>query len=414
MDHPQVKATGPLAGLIVLDLSRVLAGPWCSQILGDLGAEIIKVEQPGMGDDTRRWGPPFLPDGSNDSAYYLSANRNKRSISVNMADPQGAALLQNLAATADIVLENFRVDGLKKYGLDYDSIRAINPDVIYCSITGFGQTGPYKDKGGYDFLIQGMSGLMSVTGRPDGSPGEGPLKVGIPISDLGSGLYACISILAALHHRDATGEGQRIDCALLDTQVALLTNQASNYLNGGAIPGRLGNQHPNMVPYQDFACADGDVLVALANDRQFRDFCALLGRADLASDARFDSVANRSLNRAALLAILQPLIATWPSDALIAAMEAAKLPGGKINTVPQILADPHIAARGLVKRIARADGTEVKFLGFPVQFSQTPANYRCAPPRSGADTLRVLREQCGLTEAQIGQLIEAGIIAETL
>ena len=248
MDHPQVKATGPLAGLIVLDLSRVLAGPWCSQILGDLGAEIIKVEQPGMGDDTRRWGPPFLPDGSNDSAYYLSANRNKRSISVNMADPQGAALLQNLAATADIVLENFRVDGLKKYGLDYDSIRAINPDVIYCSITGFGQTGPYKDKGGYDFLIQGMSGLMSVTGRPDGSPGEGPLKVGIPISDLGTGLYACIGILAALHHRDATGEGQRIDCALLDTQVALLTNQASNYLNGGAIPGRLGNQHPNMVP----------------------------------------------------------------------------------------------------------------------------------------------------------------------
>lgn len=409
-----IKATGPLAGLKVLDLSRVLAGPWASQLLGDLGADIIKVEQPGLGDDTRRWGPPFLPDGSKDSAYYLCANRNKRSISVNMADPQGAELLRSMAGDADIVLENFRVGGLKKYGLDYDSIRAVNPGVIYCSITGFGQTGPYKDRGGYDFLIQGMSGLMSVTGRPDGEPGDGPLKVGIPISDLVTGLYACIGILAALNHRNATGEGQQIDCALLDTQVALMTNQASNFLNGGVKPRRLGNQHPNMVPYQDFSCSDGDILVALANDRQFSDFCTLLGRPDLASDPRFRTVPDRNPNRAELIGELGVLIAEWKSDDLIAAMEAAKLPGGRINDIPTVLADPQITARGLVNSIERPDGTEVKFLGFPVKFSQTPVNYRIAPPRSGEDTLTVLRDKCGLTDEQIERLLEAGVIAEGL
>jgi len=362
--HPGAGAAGPLAGVKVLDLSRVLAGPWCSQILGDLGADVIKVEQPGQGDDTRRWGPPFLDDGSRDSAYYLCANRNKQSVAINMADPQGAALIRQLATEADIVVENFRVGGLAKYGLDYETLRALKPDLIYLSITGFGQTGPLRDNGGYDFLVQGMSGLMSVTGLPDGEPGGGPMKVGIPISDLTTGLYAAISVLAALNHRHATGEGQRIDLALLDTQVALLANQASNWMNGGMRPRRLGNQHPNTVPYQDFACSDGDILVALGNDRQFRAFSELIGLPALPDDERFSSSAGRSVNRDALLAQMRPAIARWKSQDLIAAMEAAKLPGGKVNEIPEILADPQIAHRGLIHDMERSDGTGVKVLGF--------------------------------------------------
>ncbi|GAD47873.1 putative CoA-transferase [Caenibius tardaugens NBRC 16725] len=409
-----VQSAGPLAGLTVLDLSRVLAGPWSSQMLGDLGANVIKVEQPGQGDDTRRWGPPFLEDGSNDAAYYLCTNRNKQSIAINMAEPEGAALIRKLAAQADIVLENFRVGGLVKYGLDYDSLRAICPDVIYCSITGFGQDGPYKDRGGYDFLIQGMSGLMSVTGHPDGEPGGGPTKVGVPISDLVTGLYATISILAALNHRNATGEGQYIDCALLDGQVALLVNQASNYLNGGMIPRRLGNAHPNTVPYQDFSCADGDVLVALGNDRQFRAFCALIGRDDLAGDPRFASNGGRSTHRGVLIPAMQETIAAWQSADLITAMEKAKLPGGKVNEIPEILADPQIAHRGLVHDMQRSDGTPVKVIGFPGKLSRTPATYRKAPPRCGEDTAAVLGEALGLDEAEIARLMAAGIIADSL
>ena len=408
------QSPGPLAGITVLDLSRVLAGPWSSQMLGDLGADVIKVEQPGQGDDTRRWGPPFLEDGSNDAAYYLCTNRNKRSIAVSMADPEGAALLRRLAEQADIVLENFRVGGLEKYGLDYESVRAIRPDVIYCSITGFGQDGPYKDRGGYDFLIQGMSGLMSVTGRPEGEPGAGPLKVGVPISDLVTGLYATIGILAALNHRNATGEGQRIDCALLDTQVALLVNQASNYMNGGMVPQRLGNAHPNTVPYQDFSCTDGEILVALGNDRQFRSFCALIGREDLANDPRYSSNAGRSTDRGELIPEMQKTIGTWQSADLIARMEAAGLPGGKVNEIPEILADPQIAHRGLIKDMTRSDGTPVKVLGFPGKLSRTPATYRKAPPRCGEDTAAVLRETLGLTDQDIERLSAAGIIAESL
>lgn len=405
--------SGPLAGLKVLDLSRVLAGPWSSQILADLGAEVIKIEQPGQGDDTRRWGPPFLDDGSNDSAYYLCANRNKESIAVNIADTEGAALIRRIAAESDVVLENFRVGGLAKYGLDYESLAVTNPGLIYCSITGFGQDGPYKDLGGYDFLIQGMSGLMSVTGRPDEEAGGGPMKVGIPICDLVTGLYATVAILGALHHRDKTGEGQRIDCALLDTQLALLANQASNYLNGGMIPRRLGNQHPNTVPYQDFACADGDILVALGNDRQFRDFCALIGRPDLPDDPRFAANKGRSPHRDALLAEMRPAIAKWRSGDLIAAMGAAKLPGGKVNEIPEILADPHVAARGLVHELKRSDGTPVKVLGFPSKLSRTPADYRMAPPRSGENTRSVL-QRLGLSDDELENLFEAGVISETL
>lgn len=406
--------TGPLAGIKVLDLARVLAGPWCSQMLGDLGAEVIKVEQPGQGDDTRRWGPPFLEDGSRDSAYYLCANRNKRSVAIDIARPEGQALIRQLAEQADIVLENFRVGGLAKYGLDYASLKAVKPDLIYCSITGFGQTGPEKDKGGYDFLIQAMSGLMSVTGLPDGEPGAGPLKVGIPISDLSTGLYAVISILAALQHRNRTGEGQHIDLALLDSQVALLANQASGWLNGGMEPRRLGNQHPTIVPYQDFACADGRIMIALGNDRQFRDLCTVLGLPELAEDDRFAVSANRSANRAAMFAAIEPAIASWQSDELLAALEAAKLPCGRINSIPEALDHPQVQARGLVHEIAREDGTPVRFIGFPGQFSASPATYRHAPPRSGADTADVLADKLGLGEAEIAALVAAGVIAERL
>lgn len=402
---------GPLRDIKVLDLSRVLAGPWATQMLGDLGATVYKIEQPGQGDDTRRWGPPFLPDGSGDSAYYLCANRNKASLAIDIAKPQGADLVRRLVRQCDVLVENFRVGGLAKYGLDYASLSRERPDLVYCSITGFGQDGPYRHRGGYDFLVQGMSGLMSVTGRPDDAPGGGPIKVGIPISDLFTGLYAVSSILAALHHRARTGEGQHIDCALLDTQVALLVNQASNYLNGGVVPRRLANEHPNTVPYQDFACADGDVLVALGNDRQFRAFCALIGRPDLAGDARFADNACRNAHRAVLQAEMASAIARWRSDDLIAAMEAAGLPGGKVNEIPDVLRDPHIVHRQLVRELHRTDGQPVKVLGYPARLSRTPASYRSAPPRSGEDTERVLREALGLDAHTIAGLKDAGTIA---
>ncbi len=383
-------------------------------MLGDLGADVIKIEQPGQGDDTRRWGPPFLDDGSRDSAYYLCANRNKRSVAIDMAAPAGADLVRRLAAMSDIVLENFRVGGLAKYGLDYDGLRAVKPDLIYCSITGFGQNGPDRDKGGYDFLIQGMSGVMSVTGRPDGEPGGGPLKAGIPITDLSTGLYATISILAALNHRNRTGEGQYIDLALLDSQVALLANQASGWLNGGVEPRRMGNEHPAIAPYQDFTCADGDVLIALGNDRQFAKLCGVLGVDDLAVDPRFAVSGTRSDNRDALFAIIKPIIADMTSAALIAALDAAGLPCGKVNTVPEALNLPQIAERGLVHEIAREDGTPVKFLGFPAKMSRSPVSYRRAPPRSAQDTAAVLEQELGLSAAEIAQLAAAGIIAEQL
>ena len=402
--------TGPLAGIKVLDLSRVLAGPWSGQMLGDLGAEVIKVEQPGQGDDTRKWGPPFLPDGSRDSAYYLCANRNKRSVAIDMYRPEGQELVRKLAAEADIVLENFRVGGLAKYGLDYAALKAVRPDLIYCSITGFGQTGPDKDKGGYDFLIQGMSGLMSVTGEAEGHP----LKVGIPVSDLTTGLYATISILAALQHRNRTGEGQHIDLALLDAQMALLANQGSNWLNGGAEPRRMGNQHPTIVPYQDFACADGDIIIALGNDRQFRDLVAVLGLPEMAEDPRFATSAQRSDNREAMFAAINPAIASWKSEDLLAALEAAKLPCGKINTIPQALVQPQTVARELVQEIARDDGTPVRFVGYPGKFSASPVTYRHAPPRSGQDTRAVLGEVLGLSDAEVDALAAEGIVAEKL
>jgi crotonobetainyl-CoA:carnitine CoA-transferase CaiB-like acyl-CoA transferase len=379
-------------------------------MLGDLGAEVIKVEQPGQGDDTRKWGPPFLSDGSRDSAYYLCANRNKRSVAIDLSKAEGQELVRQLAAQADIVLENFRVGGLAKYGLDYAALKAVKPDLIYCSITGFGQTGPEKDKGGYDFLIQGMSGLMSVTGDAD----RHPLKVGIPVSDLTTGLYATISILAALQHRNRTGEGQHIDLALLDAQMALLANQGSNWLNGGGEPRRMGNQHPTIVPYQDFACADGDIIIALGNDRQFRDLVDILGLPEMADDGRFATSASRSDHREAMFAMINPAIARWTSDELLAALEAAKLPCGKINTIPQALEQPQTVARELVQEIAREDGTPIRFVGFPAKLSASPATYRLAPPRSGQDTRTVLSEVLGMTDGEVAALAAAGVIAEQL
>lgn len=397
--------SGALDGIRVLDLSRVLAGPWSTQVLGDLGADVIKVEQPGAGDDTRAWGPPFLP-GSHDSAYFSCANRNKRSIAIDIAAPEGADLIRALAARCDVVVENFRVDGLTKYGLTYEDVRAVKPDLVWCSITGFGQTGPEKDRGGYDFLIQGMSGLMSVTGAADGPP----TKVGVPISDLTTGLYAAISILAALRHRDRTGEGQRIDLALLDAQVATMSNQAANWLNGGSEPRRLGNQHPNIVPYQVFACADGDVLIATANDRQYRKLCRVLGRDELADDPRFAAMSARGANRADLLAEIEPAIVDWQSEALVVALNDAGVPSGRVNTVPEALTHPQVAARELVGELHRRDGSAVRFVGFPAKLSETPASYRAAPPRVGEDGDDVLRDVLDLSGADLARLRGSGAL----
>lgn len=402
---------GPLDGLTVLDLSKVLAGPWSTQILGDLGAEVLKVELPGVGDETRRWGPPFLEDGSNDAAYYLSANRNKRALAINIATPEGADLIRALVAKADIVVENFKVGALARYGLDYQALSAIKPDLVYCSITGFGQDGPHAHRGGYDFLVQGMSGLMSVTGFPDDQGGV-PTKVGVPVSDLFTGLYATISILAAVTHRVKTGEGQHIDCALLDTQMALLANQASNYLNGGMVPGRLGNEHPNVVPYQDFATSDGHVLVAIGTDKQFRDFCTLIGLEALGTDAAFATNAGRSVNRRALQEAFRPALARWTSSDLLAAMKANNLPGGPVNSVPQALSDPQVEAHTLIRSFER-DGQDIHTLAFPAKLSRTPATYRHAPPVRGADTYEVLSTYLGLSPEQLDALSAQGIIEDS-
>lgn len=406
-------AEGPLSGLRVLDLSRVLAAPWATQILGDLGAEVLKVEQPGRGDDTRGWGPPFLEDGSArpDAAYYLCANRNKRSLAIDFSRPEGADIIRRLAADADILVENFRTGGLAKYGLDAAALTAANPRLIYCSVTGFGQTGPYARRGGYDFLIQGMSGLMSITGRPEGEEGGGPMKVGVPVSDLFTGLYAAISILAALRHRDKTGEGQHIDCALLDSQVSLLVNQAMNYLVGGTVPQRLGNAHPNVVPYRDFACSDDYILVACGSDGQFQALCRLLGRPDLGENPDYATNAGRQRDRRRLEVELARSIMPWRAAELLAAMAEAGVPGGPINTIDQVLADPQIVARGMLRSMQRQDGTEIKVIGFPGRLEKSPATYRIAPPRLGQDTRAVLSEALGLAPAEIERLCAAGIVA---
>lgn len=389
----ELTAPAALAGIRVLDLSRVLAGPWSTQILADLGADVVKVEVPGRGDDTRAWGPPFLKGANGEdeigtSAYYLAANRNKRSIAVDFASPEGAALLRQLATKADIVIENFKVGGLKKYGLDWESLRAVKPNLVYCSVTGFGQTGPYANRGGYDFVAQGMGGFMAITGEEGGQP----LRAGVAMADVTTGLYATISILAALRHAERTGEGQHIDISLLDTQIACLANQAMNWLVGGVDPGRLGNRHPTVVPYKTFDVADGTIIIAIGNDGQFRAFCALMGVPQLAQDARFVTASARLINRDAIEAEVQRLVANEPGLPLIDRLAAAGVPAGPVNKVSEVFADPFSTARNVVHDFVRADGAHIPSVAFPGKLSATPATMRRPPPRVGEDEQSILAD----------------------
>lgn len=406
-------AAGALAGITVLDLSRVLAGPWATQLLADLGATVIKVERPGAGDDTRAWGPPWLADGdgqpTTDAAYFLCTNRNKQSVTVDFTRPEGQALVKQLAVRADVVVENFKVGGLTPYGLDYASLKALNPRLVYCSITGFGQDGPYAPRAGYDFLIQGMGGLMSLTGRPDGEEGEGPQKVGVALTDILTGLYAANAIQAALLHRAATGEGQHIDVALLDVQVACLANQALNYLVSGAVPKRMGNAHPNIVPYQDFPTADGDMILAIGNDGQFARWCAVAGHPDWAHDPRFATNPARVRHRAELIPLMRQITVTRTTDAWIAALEAEAVPCGPINTLDRVFADPQVQHRGLKLDLPHAAGGRAPGVGNPLHLSATPVAYRQAPPVLGEHTDAVLTSM-GYSPQDIAALRAGGVV----
>lgn len=397
-----------LDGVRVLDLSRVLAGPWATQTLADLGAEVIKVERPGAGDDTRSWGPPFVAGG--DAAYFLCANRNKRSITIDFTKPAGAELVRRLARRAHVVVENFKVGGLSKYGLDYASLSALNPALVYCSITGFGQSGPYAERAGYDYLIQAMGGLMSVTGQADGTPGAEPMKVGVAVADLFTGLYAAIATLAALRHAERTGEGQHIDMALFDCQAAMLANQAANYFASGAPPQRMGNAHPNIAPYQVFQAEDGHLVLAVGNDRQFSAFCRAAGLADLAADPRFSTNAARVRHRAALAERVGAALAQRPVAAWISALEAEGVPCGPINRIDQTFADPQAQARGLAQTLTRSDGHTVTTVASPLRLSRTPPTEHRAPPRLGEDTDAVLGAALGLAPGEIAALRADGTI----
>jgi crotonobetainyl-CoA:carnitine CoA-transferase CaiB-like acyl-CoA transferase len=404
---------GPLTGLRVLDLTRVLAGPWATQVLADFGAEVIKIEKPGEGDDTRGWGPPFVtnPDGTRgDAAYFLSANRGKWSVAIDMASAEGQKLIRDLAVKSDIVIENFKVGGLKKYGLDYDSLKALKPDLIYCSITGFGQNGPFAQRAGYDFMIQGMAGLMSITGQPDGMPGAEPMKVGVAFADIFTGLYAVIGIQGALYHRQRTGEGQYIDMALLDSQVGVLANQALNYLVGDKAPTRLGNAHPNIVPYQTFSTKDGYIIMAVGTDRQFKEYCAIIGTPSLSDDERFKTNRGRVVNRSELVPLLERPMKARTTAEWVAAFEAAAVPCGPINTIDQVFANEQVLARGLQVGLTRDDGVQVPGVANPIQFSATPIDYDKAPPRFGDGTDKVLAETLGLGPEAIAALRKAGAI----
>jgi len=404
---------GPLSPYRVLDLSRVLAAPWVGQTMADLGAEVIKVERPGAGDETRGWGPPFLKDRDGaetaESAYFLSANRGKKSVAVDMATPEGQAILRDLAAKSDVLLENFKVGGLAKYGLDYDSIRSVNPGLVYCSITGFGQDGPYAKRAGYDFMIQGMSGLMSVTGEADGMP----MKVGVAVSDLFTGMYANVAILAALSHRERTGRGQHIDMALLDCQIAALANQTSNYHISGRAPGRMGNAHPNIVPYQAVPTADGHMILAIGNDRQYAKFCAVAGRPELATDPRFAGNVERVANRDAMMAIVFEITATRTSAEWIAALEAVHVPCGPINDLDAVFADNHVRHRGMRIEMGHPLAGTVPLTASPMRFSETPVDYKLAPPLLGQHTRDVLCGLLGCDAAAVDDLVARGICAES-
>ena len=402
-----------LAGVRVLDLSRVLAGPWCTQTLADLGADVIKIERPGSGDDTRGWGPPFLRDRAGgetgESAYYLCANRNKRSLAVDIASSAGQAVIRRLARDCDVVVENFKVGDMARYGLDADSLRTADPRLIYCSITGYGQTGPYARRPGYDFAMQGLGGLMSVTGERDGLPGAGPQKVGVAVADLFTGMYATVAILAALRHRDATGEGQVIDMALLDAQVAMLANLGSQYLVGGSVPHRMGNGHPSIVPYQAFETADGHVILAVGNDGQFARFCAIAGHPEWADDPRFTRNADRVRNREALVPLIAGVMLRRGRAAWLAALEAAGIPCSPVNGIDEVFADPQVRARGLQVDIDHPEQDALPMVASPLRLSATPVRYRRAPPMLGQHTEDVLRES-GWSAQEIDELRAQGVV----
>lgn len=407
--------TGPLAHLRVLDMSRVLAGPWSGQNLADLGAEVIKIERPGAGDDTRAWGPPFLKDqdGSptSEAAYYLSANRGKKSVAIDIAHSEGQRLIRELAAKSDILIENYKVGGLKKYGLSYDDLKVINPRLIYCSITGFGQTGPYKDRGGYDFMVQAMGGLMSVTGERDDLPGGGPQKVGVAVADLMTGMYATIAILAAVAHRDQTGQGQYIDMALLDCQVAMLANQGMNYLTSGEVPMRMGNAHMNIVPYQVMATRDGHIIIAVGNDGQFARFCAVAGCPELSQNPMYKTNGDRLAHRDELITILSAIVSKRSSADWLAALEAATVPCGPINTLDQVFADPQVVHRGMKQDIPGPLGCYVPQVVSPMKFSATPLEFKTPPPLLGQHTAEILAIWLNLSDEETEKLKASGVIA---
>ena len=395
----------PLEGIKVLDLSRVLAGPWCTQLLADLGAEVIKIERPGSGDDTRHWGPPWHGDGEDRvAAYFLSANRGKKSAAIDFSRPEGAALVRQLASRADVVVENFKVGGLKKFGLDAATLRAANPRLVYASITGFGQNGPYAERAGYDFIIQGMGGMMSVTGLPDGEPGGGPMRAGVAIADLFTGLYTCTSILAALYAREKTGEGATIDMALFDTQIAVMANQASNALISGKDPPRQGNTHPNIVPYQPFDAADQPIIIAVGNDRQFARLAHMCGHPEWASDERFARNEARVAHRAEIVQLVAECIRQKPAAEWLSQLEIAGIPAGPINTITQAFSDIQAQHRGMVRTIAG-----IPLVGSPVRLDGARADSDLPPPRIGEHTAEVL-EQLGIDTAGMEGLRASAVI----
>ncbi|GGJ04062.1 CaiB/BaiF CoA transferase family protein [Halopseudomonas pertucinogena] len=405
---------GALSTIRVLDLSRVLAGPWAGQILGDLGADVIKVERPETGDDTRHWGPPFLTDDqgreTTESAYYLSANRNKQSITVDFTRPAGQQIIRELVQQSDVLIENFKVGGLAAYGLDYQSLKTTNPKLIYCSVTGFGQNGPYAQRAGYDFMIQGLGGLMSLTGRADDEEGAGPMKVGVALTDILTGLYATIGILAALNHRSETGQGQHIDTALLDVQVACLANQAMNYLTTGKAPARLGNAHPNIVPYQDFPTADGDLILTIGNDTQFRKFAEVAGHPEWADDPRFASNQARVANRSVLIPLIRQTTVFRTTDEWMAALEPAGVPCGPINSLDKVFADPQIRARQMQIAMEHSLAGSVPLVASPLRLSATPVHYRQAPPLLGEHTDSVLMQRLNFSPEDIARMRASGIL----
>lgn len=405
---------GPLAGLRVLDLSRVMAGPWCTQILADMGAEVIKIEHPTLGDDTRHWGPPWLKDSdgneTSESAYYLSANRGKHSVTVDISQPEGQALIRELAADSDILVENFKSGGLARKGLDYATLEALNPGLIYCSITGFGQTGPMASMAGYDYLIQAQAGLMSITGTAEGDPGAGPQRVGMAVSDLTTGMNATIAILGALHHRHTTGLGQYIDMALLDVQVSWLANQALNYFCSGTPPTRTGEYHPNLVPYQPFPTSDGEkVIIAIGNDGQFKRFCAAVERPELATDPRFSTNPARVKHRLDLIPLMVAITQTRSSDEWIKMLSAVSVPCGPIQNIAQVFDDPQVQARKMKITLASETGS-VPGVANPIKYSRTPLVYQKPPPRLGEDTESVLARLLHKSTADISALRQKGVV----